>query len=192
MNDAFNYVAVLVSIVTGLAATRLMSALSEMIQFANRPRAYWIHVLWILTLFIELMLYWWVLYRWHSAPAWNFFLFVWVTIPGILVYLASAVLFPGELEATGSPDWRDYYYKNRRGFFFIFGAIAPLDIIDTLLKGRQHFIDQGPLYLPFITVWALGSVVAGLTRNEKYHAVWAIVFPLVLIFYTALVLLPLG
>lgn len=192
MNDAFNYVAVLVSIVTGLAIARLMSALSEMIQAANRTRIYWVHILWIITLFFEVMLYWWVLYRWHSAADWTFFLFVWVTIPGILVYLASAIIFPGELETTGSPDWRDYYYKNRRGFFFIFGAIAPLDIIDTLLKGRQHFVDQGPLYLPFIAIWGLGSFIAGMTRNERYHATWAILFPVVMICYTTRVLLQLG
>ncbi|MDQ3545467.1 MAG: hypothetical protein M3429_02950 [Verrucomicrobiota bacterium] len=48
MNDAFNYVAVLVSIVTGLAATNLMSGLSAMLQVANRPRVYWVHVLWII------------------------------------------------------------------------------------------------------------------------------------------------
>ncbi len=153
MNDAFNYVAVLVSIVTGLAATNLMSGLSEMIQVANRPRIYWVHVLWIIILFMELMLYWWVLYRWRVAENWTFFLFIWVTFPGILVYLASAILFPGELEKTGSPNWRDYYYKNRRSFFFIFGAIAPLDIIDTLLKGLPHFRAQGPLYLPLIFCW---------------------------------------
>ncbi len=77
MNDAFNYVAVLVSIVTGLAATNLMSGLSEMIQVANRPRVYWVHVLWIITLFMDLMLYWWVLYRWRVETDWTFFLFLW-------------------------------------------------------------------------------------------------------------------
>lgn len=86
-----------------------------MIQAANRPRVYWVHFLWIITLFIELMLYWWVLHRWHTAQVWTFFLFLWVTFSGILVYLSSVILFPGELENTGSPDWRDYYYKNQRG-----------------------------------------------------------------------------
>lgn len=141
MNDGFNYVAVLVSIVSGLALTRLMSALSEMIQKANR---------------------------------------------------SSAILFPGELETTGSPSWRDYYYKNCRGFFFIPGIIAPLDIVDTLLKGWQHFIEQGPLYLPFIAMWGFGCLIAGLTKNEKFHAAWAIAFPTLIIFYTSRVLLTLG
>jgi hypothetical protein len=192
VSDAFNYVAVLVSIISGLALTRLMSGLSEMIQSANRARIYWIHVVWILTVVLEVMLSWWVLYRWHTAPNWTFFLFVWVSIPPILLYLASAILFPGELETTGSPNWRDYYYKNRRGFFFIFGAIAPLDIVDTLLKGRQHFIDQGPLYLPFIGIWALGSLAAGISNNPKVHAAFAVLFPAMIVFYITMVLLRLG
>lgn len=192
MNDAFNYVAVLVSIVTGLAATNLMSGLSEMIQVENRPRIYWIHIAWLINFFIELMLFWWVLYRWHTVENWNFFLFVWVTIPAVLNYLATAILFPGELESTGSPNWKDYYYKNRRGIFFILAIAPPLDIVDTLLKGKQHFLNQGALYLPFIGLWFLGCVIAGLTRNEKYHAIWAIIFPIELIGYTALKLADLG
>ncbi|MEP7016340.1 MAG: hypothetical protein ABI925_12935 [Verrucomicrobiota bacterium] len=59
MNDAFNYIAVLVSIVTGLAATRILNAISDVIQVHNRPRAYWIHTLWMINVFSELMLYWW-------------------------------------------------------------------------------------------------------------------------------------
>ena len=150
MNDAFNYVAVLVSIVVGLTATRVMSGLSEMIQAANRPRIYWVHVLWHITLLFNVMVGWWLLYRWRATADWTFFLFIWITIAPILQYLAAAILVPGELETTGSPDWRDYYFKNRRGFFFVFGLIAPLDIIDTLLKGWPHFLAQGPMYLVFI------------------------------------------
>src|SRR5438270_2201514 len=146
MNDAFHYVAVLVSIIVGLAATRLLRAMSEVLQVANRPHIYWVHVIWVINTFMEVMLYWWVLYRWHYTTDWTFFLFVWVTIPAVLLYLTSAILFPGELETTGSPDWRDYYFKNRRSLFLIFGAIAPLDIFDTFLKGKQHFVDHGVLY----------------------------------------------
>jgi hypothetical protein len=192
MNDAFNYVAVLVSIIIGLAATRLLSGMSEMLQAANRPRIYWIHVMWLLTLFMEVLLFWWMLYRWHYTANWTFFLFVWVTHPSILLYLASAVLFPGELETSGSSSWRDYYYKNRRSFFLIFGAIAPLDIVDTLLKGKQHFLDQGVLYLPFIAIWGFGCLAAAITPSPRYHAIWAITLPVVMIAYTAIVLLQLG
>jgi hypothetical protein len=50
------------------------------------------------------------------------------------------------------PTWREYYCANRRGFFFILAPLWPLDVIDTLLKGKQHFIDQGVLYLPTVAI----------------------------------------
>jgi len=192
VDDSFNYVAVLVSIIVGLGLTRVLSQLSETIQVQDRTRTYWVHTLWMIGLFINLMLSWWVFYRWKAAPQWNFFLFIWVTIAPTLLYLASGVLCPGELESTGAKDWREYYYANRRGFFFSFVAIWPLDIIDTLLKGKQHFIDQGPLYLPTLAIWTMGSAIAGITGNERYHQFWSIFFPLSMIGYVLIVLLKLG
>lgn len=117
---------------------------------------------------------------------------VWVTIAPTLLYLACGVLCPGELESTNARNWREYYYANRRGFFFSLAPIWPLDIIDTLLKGKQHFIDQGMLYLPTLAIWTIGSVTAGITSNEHYHRFWSIFFPLHVICYTTLVLLKLG
>src|SRR4051794_15892114 len=177
MNDAFNYVAVLVSIIIGLGVTRILTGLGDAIQVANRPRAYWVHTVWMINILMDSMLFWWVLYRWHTVTEWTFFIFLWVNVGPILVYLSSAILYPGALHKTGSPTWRDYYYRNRRGFFFVFGIIWLLDIIDTSLKGRQHFISQGPFYIPAMTLWAGGNFAAGLTKNEKYHAAWSILFP---------------
>lgn len=115
-----------------------------------------------------------------------------MTIGPTQLYLASGVLCPGELESTSAATWREYYYANRRGFFFILAPSWPLDIIDTLLKGREHFIDQGVLYLPTMAIWTIGSLIAGITANERYHRVWSIFFPLHVISYTTLVLLRLG
>ena len=192
MNEAFNYVAVLVSIIIGLCITRVLTGLSDAIQVGNRPRTYWVHTVWMVNLLIGLMLFWWVLYRWHGNAHWTFFIFLWVNVAPILMYLASGVLCPGELEKTGSPDWRDYFYRNRRGFFFIIAAIWPLDVVDTLLKGTEHFIKQGWLYLPAIALWTVGNITAGLTKNERYHAAWTILFPVSQIAYVIPHLLSLG
>jgi hypothetical protein len=192
VEDSFNYVAVLVSIVLGFGVTKVLGQLSETIQAQDRQRNYWVHTLWMVNLFIYLMLAWWVLYRWRGAPEWNFFLFMWVNITPTLLYLASGVLCPGELTSTSATSWREYYYANRRGFFFILAPLWPLDVIDTLLKGKQHFIDQGPLYLPTLAIWTIGSVMAGITASERYHRFWAIFFPLHVIAFTTLVLLKLG
>jgi hypothetical protein len=58
----------------------------------------------MIALFLQLMLCWWVFYRWKGAPQWNFYLFLWVTIAPTLLYLASGVLCPGELDSTGDND----------------------------------------------------------------------------------------
>jgi len=192
VNDSFNYVAVLVSIVVGLGLTRVLSQISEVIQAGSRQQRYWIHTVWLLNAFGMLMLNWWVFYRWHHAPEWTYFLFVWVTLAPTLFYLASSVISPGELSQTGASSWRDYFYANRRSFFFILASIWPLDIIDTLLKGKQHFLDQGPLYLPIIAFWTLGCLIGGISKNERYHALWVILFPLSQISYTTIQLLKLG
>jgi hypothetical protein len=76
-------------------------------------------------------------------------------------------------------------------FFFILAPLWPLDIIDTLLKGKQHFIDQGPLYVPSMAIWTIGTVIAGITASEHYHRFWSIFFPLYVIAYTTIVLLKL-
>jgi hypothetical protein len=55
--------------------------------------------------------------------------------------------------------------------------IWPLDLIDTLLKGKQHFFDQGIFYLQSMAIGMAGSIIAGITTNERYHQFWAILFP---------------
>lgn len=67
--------------------------------------------------------------------------------------------------------------------------MAPMDIADSLLKGWQHFIDLGPLYLPFTATWVIGCRIAGLTRNERYHSAWAIVYPIAMASWMYLALL---
>jgi hypothetical protein len=43
--------------------------------------------------------------------------------------------------------------------------------------GKQHFIDQDVLYLPTMAIWAILSVVAGITGSERYHRFWSVFFP---------------
>jgi hypothetical protein len=70
--------------------------------------------------------------------------------------------------------------------------IWPLDLIDTLLKGKQHIFEQGIFYLPSMAIWTAGSIIAGITTNERYHQFWALFFPFCQIAYTTIVLLNLG
>jgi hypothetical protein len=82
------------------------------------------------------------------------------------------LLFPKDL--AGYEGYEDYFYS-RRAWFFGVGLAADLaDIVDTLAKGVGHFLALGPLYLIGQVVLITLFVTALRTRNERFHAVFAI------------------
>lgn len=57
----------------------------------------------------------------------------------------------------------------------VFAALfVPVDIGDTLLKGIPHFLAQGPQYIASCVVLFSTGVTGAITRNEKYHKIFAV------------------
>ena len=52
------------------------------------------------------------------------------------------------------------FYANHRWFFTLGALLAPIDAVDTLLKGRAHFIAQGPLYVITLALVLVLNIVA--------------------------------
>ena len=173
---AFEYLSVLISIILALGMTRVLAGVGEMLQARSRRRVYWVHAIWIINVFLYLVVAWWIFYRWRNQQPWTFFLFIFVLISPTLLYLASLLLFPREGDVDSAVDYKTHYYANHRAFFILFALFAPVDIVDSLLKGVPHFLNLG---LPFIVVNVLflaGLVTAAITRNERYHQFYAIYF----------------
>jgi len=135
-----------------------------------------VHALWIVNLFLYLVIAWWIFYRWRNQQPWTFLLFVFVLISPTLLYLASMLLFPREGDVDLAVDYKTHYYANHRAFFTLFALFMPVDVVDTLLKGVPHFLEQGPRYYISITVALTGLTIAAITRNERYHQFYAILF----------------
>jgi hypothetical protein len=173
---AFEYLSVLISIVLALGMTRVLAGVGEMLQARTQRRIYWVHVIWILNVFTYLVIAWWVFYRWRNEQAWTFFLFVFVLISPTILYLASLLLFPREGTMDESVDYKVHFYANHRAFFIIFALYAPVDLVDTLLKGVPHFFELGPLYIVSLVLFLVGATTAAITRNERYHQFYAIFF----------------
>jgi hypothetical protein len=173
---AFEYLSVLISIILALGMTRVLAGVGEMLQARSRRRIYWVHVIWILNVFTYLVIAWWVFYRWRNEQAWTFFLFVFVLISPTILYLASLLLFPREGTMDESVDYKVHFYANHRAFFIIFALYAPVDLVDTLLKGVPHFFELGPLYIVSLVLFLVGATTAAITRNERYHQFYAIFF----------------
>jgi hypothetical protein len=174
--DAFNYLSVLISIILALGMTRVLGGVGEMLQARSHRRIYWVHVIWIVNLFLYLVVEWWIFYRWRNQQPWTFSLFVFVLIAPTLLYLAAILLFPREAVGDESVDYKAHYYANHRAFFIIFGLYGPVDVVDTLLKGVPHFLQQGPQYVVSTALFITGMTIAAITRNERYHEFYALFF----------------
>jgi hypothetical protein len=91
-------------------------------------------------------------------------------------YLASLLLFPREGDVDLTIDYKTHYYANHRAFFILFALFTPVDIADSLLKGVPHFLGLGPQYFISSLVYFAGLTTAAITRNERYHQFYAILF----------------
>src|SRR5207237_3969153 len=172
----FEYLSVLISIVLALGMTRVLAGVGEMLQASSHRQIYWVHVLWIVNLFLYLVIAWWIFYRWRNQQPWSFLLFVFVLISPTILYLASLLLFPRESEADIAVDYKTHYYANHRAFFILFGLFTPVDFVDSLLKGVSHFLALGPVYFVSGLLYFAGLLTAAITRNERYHEFYAVFF----------------
>ena len=161
---AFEYLSVLISIILALGMTRVLAGVGEMLQARSRRRVYWAHAIWIINVFLFLVVAWWIFYRWRNQQPWTFFLFIFVLISPTLLYLASLLLFPREGDVDSAVDYKTHYYANHRAFFILFALFAPVDIVDSLLKGVPHFLNLGLPYIVVNVLFLAGLVTAAQSR----------------------------
>ncbi len=172
--DPFSYLSFLTSIVLALGVTHLLTGVGKLLQHRGRITIYWVHILWMLNVFLFLLLDWWILYRWSSQETWTFFLFIFVLLTPIVSFLLTVLLIPERIEE--GLNLMAHFDQNRRAFFILGALLPPLDALDTYLKGWQHFLNQGPIYPITIGLLFVLMVIAAITTNHRFHAFFACFF----------------
>ncbi len=110
----FEYVAVLISIIVGLALTQLLRGVGRMVTSKDGLRPYSVHLVWTLYLFINITMFWWWEFQ-LSNVTWSLSTYFVLIIYAALLFFASLVLQPGKL--VGVNSYKEYYYLNRHWFF---------------------------------------------------------------------------
>jgi hypothetical protein len=174
--EPFEYVCVLTSIVAGLAVARLVGGLGQLFQTWKRTPGYWVHALWMVNTLMTVIISWWVQYRWRTIEHWTLFLVLWLLVAPINLYLASALLFPNEQEGEPIRSWREHYFDHRRGFFLLIAGNFVIDLIDSSLKGREHFLSLGLLYFFSMAMFFTLGLIAAFTRSVRYHSAFAVFY----------------
>jgi hypothetical protein len=168
----FEYVAVLTSIIVGLGITHLLQGTARLIQHPDAGRPYWVHLTWVLYMFLNAIFWWWWEFRLTRIEVWTFQMYIFVILFAVILYMLCALLYPSSL--AGYHSFKDYFYSRRGWFFGLSILFLLVDVGDTLLKGADYFRSLGAEY---VVVRGLKLILYGIamrSRNERYHGSLAV------------------
>lgn len=169
----FEYVAVLISIIVGLALTQILRGVGRMVTDKNGPRPYWVHLVWTLYLFLLIGMFWWWEFRLGTVD-WSLGLYIVVIVYATLLFFVSLVIQPSDTQGIAS--YKDYFFSNRQWIFGLLIVIWLWDFVDTYSKGADHFASLSTEYVVYNSSQIVGCAIGIKTRNERYHEIFSIVW----------------
>jgi hypothetical protein len=140
----FEYVIVLTGVVIGLALTHLMQGVAKIIEHPGRVRIWWVHLGWVVYMFVSAVFWWWWEFRLRLIANWSFQLYAFVIAYAFFIYLICVMLFPSDIEPF--KDFKEYFIARRRWFFGMLIAWLAIDFFDTWAKGSTYFASLGIEY----------------------------------------------
>lgn len=163
----FFHIRVVIGVVTGLAITRLLNGLAFLVSSPERERAYGVHIAWALLLLLMIVHFWWFQFSLGRISQWNFETYTFLIFYAALHFFAAAVLFPDRSAAPG--DFEKYFHDHRPWFYGLLISLLTVDIIDTALKGMDHFQSLGIEYPIRQGVLILLALCAIPIADRRYH-----------------------
>ena len=124
---SFDYLMVVPGVIGALTLGSLLGGVARLLQYRH---VRWCpeHIGWVMILFVVQIRFWHVSSRREGVELTSDLLgyFAFLVFP-VLLYLASAILMPKDMQGQ-SFSLRDHYYNHSRAFFFICG-VASLSVI---------------------------------------------------------------
>ncbi|HVX04397.1 MAG TPA: hypothetical protein VHA71_04660 [Rhodanobacteraceae bacterium] len=170
--DIYTHIRIVIGIVIGLGLTHLLRGMARLIEHPKREGIWWVHLVWVLSIFLYLIHFWWFEFELGAITHWNFPIYLFLILYAVLLYVLCALLFPEDI--SDYRGFRDYFMARRHWFFGVLALVFVLDFADTWLKGSAHFVTLGPEYVARGAVFIALSLVAIGTRNTRYHAAFAV------------------
>lgn len=160
----FEYLAVFVSLILGLAIAHLLLGIGRMIHRRDRARPDAVHLLWTGAVFWTVVLNWWVFFQAQSVTVWSFDNFVVVVVWAVLCFLLAVLLFPPDV--TDDENYSVLFERNRGWFLGVFVATSVVDIALTALRGD---VFDPPIYLPFALHFCALGVIGLFVTSRRFH-----------------------
>src|SRR3954463_15435139 len=91
--ELFPHIRIVMGMVVGLGITRLLMGVAGLIQHPARARISLIHLLWALSVLVELILFWWWEFALYEITDWSFGIFAFLIVYAVALFLMAALLF---------------------------------------------------------------------------------------------------
>ena len=176
----FEFLAVLLSIVFGLAMTQLLSGT---VRLFYEDRIDDVRLAWALAIALVLIIDWWGFFQWSDAGPWRFELYAFLMVWATFHYALAATLFPRDLAGRIEPE------RERRVFLVLLLVFIPIDIAEA---GLRDDLFSPWYFLPSMASWALAVSIALLVRQRRVErfAAWYMFLSLLFFALVARRLLP--
>lgn len=172
--QVYYHVRVLIGVVLALGITRILSGLPKFMQHARGNPIYAPHLLWVGTVLVMAIHFWWFEFGLIRVQTWHFMLFAFVLFYAFQFYLLAALLVPDDF--ADQKGFESYFMSRRRWFFGLLAATVPLDLIDTMIKGRAYFASLGPEYPIRLAALFMLCIIAAWTKNRRFHFAFAAMY----------------
>jgi hypothetical protein len=166
---AFDYLAVLISIILGLAITQVLKGYRGMALARARVLLFWPTPVWSLVVLLIAVQSWWAMFGLRAVQLWTFGAFAVVLLQAVVVYMLAALVLP-DFFGSEPADLRAHYFNHRRLFFGSLVLLVGISLTkDLTIAGRL----PGLFNVLFQGLLAAGALVAMLTERPWYHRVLA-------------------
>lgn len=167
IHELFPHVRIVLGMIVGLGITRLLMTVAGLIQHPHRARVSAIHLLWVGSILVELVLFWWWQFALFRLETWTFAIILFLIVYAITLFLLAALLSPDNIaEYEG---YEDFFLRRRAWFFGLFAATFVLDAIDTLIKGEAYWQRFGLDYFIQVPFGLLLCVVVIRSTSRRIH-----------------------
>ncbi|AJY47010.1 hypothetical protein [Martelella endophytica] len=167
--DAYGHLRILVSLILGLAITRVLSGLSRRLQEPAKTGRMHVQIVWSFVLLLGAVHFWWWEFALRFISHWNFWIYIFVLSYASLFFLMSTLLYPDHLHEH--TDREDFFIRRRNIFFVLFGLSFAFDLVDTLIKGREHLAALG-IWYGVRLVAGIGVAIFAVKTEDSRRLTW--------------------
>lgn len=178
---AFDYLAVLISIILGLGIAQLLGSFGRWVEHRRAFGAFGPALLWAGILLLIHVQTWWSMFGLRALAEWTFARFAIVLLQPIVLYLLAILVLPSQ--TAQSQDARANYFAQRHWFFGLLAFLLVVSVVKDLVVSGSL---PGGLNLAFHGLFLAGAIVGMSTSRAAAHWTVALVAAAAIVSYVGL------